>query len=46
MQVIITVPDSDDLEESALPYVEEVAQQIAQGFTSGHVDRDHHWRIA
>jgi hypothetical protein len=38
MQIIITTS-----EDRATEYAELVAAQIADGYTSGHEDRYHHW---
>lgn len=40
--VTITVPDHQRVGDVA-DYVEDVAQQIRLGYTSGHVDPERHW---
>lgn len=41
-QIIITVPD--DMEpDRIVEYVQQVADQIDEGYLSGHVGVDHHW---
>lgn len=43
-RIVITVPDDVDL-ETTWEYVRQVAEQIDGGFTSGHVDAEHHWAV-
>ncbi len=46
-QIIITIPDAKRLEgealEAALEMVEQVAEDLHNGFTSGHIDPQRHW---
>lgn len=37
MRLVITIPELEST------YVEEVIRQISEGYTSGHVDSEHHW---
>lgn len=41
MRIMINVSEDRDVTE----YVEYVAAQIEDGYTSGHVDRETHWEM-
>jgi len=43
VQIVITIPADEDHECS--DYVGHVANLLAEGYMSGHTDRDHHWMI-
>jgi hypothetical protein len=42
-RIIITVPDVENQGDTHVHYVEEVLHEMQQGYSSGHVDREHHW---
>lgn len=41
-RITINVSDLDEVEHMA-DYLREVADQLENGFTSGHVDAERHW---
>ena len=43
-RIVITIPDDVDVSDESY-YVEAVAEQLEQGYLSGHVDVEHHWTI-
>ena len=43
-RIVITIPDHGELEEHA-DFVEHVAEQLSQGFTSGHWTSERHWDV-
>lgn len=44
-RIVITVPEHEKLEEQA-EFVHHVADQIEEGFTSGHWTSERHWDVA
>lgn len=43
-QIVITIPDDFDATKASV-FVEQVAYQLEEGYTSGHVGVDHHWSV-
>lgn len=41
-RIVITIPQGDELEDNS-DYVNVVANQVREGYTSGHWDAEHHW---
>lgn len=46
-RIIVTLPDYKDEGDDSrdADYIRYVAEQVEEGYNSGHVDVDHHWRI-
>ncbi len=42
--LVIRIPADAEVEDCA-EYVQYVGTQLGEGFTSGHIDADHHWSI-